>query len=318
MLKEKTPALPTVLDSVKAGLEFTSQHLWLVVIPVLLDGFYWLGPRLSVRPVLETMAGIVVQQAAAAGQPETTIGEFAEAMKLLAGSVNLFSRLNLPLIGVPALMSGLSPQETPLQPVVIELNNIFLVLLITMFLSGSGLILSVLYYGLIAQAVRGEAVRISWLWQELPLLLVKMLGFIVLVVIIAALLFLPFFCLSFITVLFSPDLTMLLWFIGAMPAMTLVLYGFFGPHAILMQARPVLTALRESLQLVRRHQMAVVGLFLLVYITGNGMTLLWRIADDGSWLTFVSIVGHGFVSTSLAAATFIFYRDRYPTVNSSQ
>lgn len=314
MLQEKTPVLPTVLDTIKAGLEFTTKHLWLVMIPVLLDGFYWLGPRLSVRPVLETMAGFVVQQAAAAGQPETTITEFAEQMKQLAESVNLFSQLNLPLIGIPTLMSGLSPEKTPIQPFSIELDNAFLILLVAGILSGIGLGLSALYYGLIAKTIRGEAVRISWLWHDLPLLLAKLFGFFLLVGLIAVILFTPFFCMSFLTILISPNLTMLLWFIGAMPAMTLVLYGFFGPHAILLHARPVLIALRESINLVRQHQMTAIGLFLLVYIVGNGMTLLWRIADNGSWLTLVSIVGHGFVSTSLAAATFIFYRDRYPTL----
>jgi len=42
---------------------------------------------------------------------------------------------------------------------------------------------------------------------------------------------------------------------------------------------------------------------------------LLLLAEDGGWFTAVSILGHGFVSTSLVVATFNFYRDRYILLN---
>ena len=39
------------------------------------------------------------------------------------------------------------------------------------------------------------------------------------------------------------------------------------------------------------------------------MDLLWRTPDEASWLMLVGIAGHAFVTTSLLAATFIYYRD---------
>ncbi|MBP7997860.1 MAG: hypothetical protein KA314_06070 [Chloroflexi bacterium] len=314
LTKEKTPALPTVLETVKAGLELTSQHLWLIVIPVLLDGFYWLGPRLSIRPLMEAFMGILIQQAAATGQPLSTLDTFRETWDQLTLTVNLFTNISLPLIGVPTLMNGPTPEATPIQPSTMEISNVLIISLLLLLFMAMGLLLSVIYYGLVAQAVNQEPIHLSWFWRTLPKLLVKLTGQILFVGALSLIILFPLFCVSLFTSLFSLNLTMFLWFVGAMPLMALILYGYFGPHGVFLNSRPVLTALRESILLVQMHLFSALGLFLLVYLLGNGLTILWQIADDGSWLTVVSIVGHGFVSTSLAAATFIFYRDRYPTL----
>jgi hypothetical protein len=39
------------------------------------------------------------------------------------------------------------------------------------------------------------------------------------------------------------------------------------------------------------------------------MDLLWLIPPATSWMTVVGICGHAFVSTSLLAASFIYYHD---------
>jgi hypothetical protein len=36
---------------------------------------------------------------------------------------------------------------------------------------------------------------------------------------------------------------------------------------------------------------------------------LWRVPDEKSWLSLVGVAGHAFISTSLLAASFIYYRD---------
>jgi hypothetical protein len=63
-------------------------------------------------------------------------------------------------------------------------------------------------------------------------------------------------------------------------------------------------------RLVRGNALQTISLLLVVMLVGGGTNQLWRLADDGSWLTMVSIAGHAFVSTGLAAAIFVFYRDR--------
>lgn len=308
------PALPSIWDTLKAGFDLTTRHLWLILIPVLLDSFYWLGPRISIRPLLETFLGMMVQQAAATNQPAANIEILSNMGQQWVSSVNLFTTITLPLIGVPALMGGLAPEKTPLQPSVIEVNNLAGVMLIFGLFLGLGLLLSAIYYGLVAQAVRAESARLDWWWRQWPRTFLNLVALIFLVLTMGLMAMLPFFCLSMFAARFSVNLATLIWFVGAMPLITMILYGFFGPHGVLLHSRPILSALRESLGLMRIHLIPALGLFLVIYLLGNGLTILWQTADDGTWLTLVSIIGHGFISTALAAATFIFYRDRYPTL----
>jgi hypothetical protein len=46
-----------------------------------------------------------------------------------------------------------------------------------------------------------------------------------------------------------------------------------------------------------------------VVVLSEGLDVLWRVPKDASWLTLVGLAGHGFISTGLLAATFIYYRD---------
>jgi hypothetical protein len=50
-------------------------------------------------------------------------------------------------------------------------------------------------------------------------------------------------------------------------------------------------------------------LFLIIFVLGEVLNTLWRVPQETSWLTLVGILGHGFVTTSLLAASIIYYRD---------
>jgi hypothetical protein len=49
-------------------------------------------------------------------------------------------------------------------------------------------------------------------------------------------------------------------------------------------------------------------LLFLLFVIGNGTAILWRLADDGSWLTAASIAGHAFIRTGLMISLFVFYK----------
>jgi hypothetical protein len=46
-----------------------------------------------------------------------------------------------------------------------------------------------------------------------------------------------------------------------------------------------------------------------VLLIGIGLNFVWNIPSSESWMTLVGIAGHAFVTTSLLAASFIYYRD---------
>ena len=45
---EELPPPPGVMGSLRDGFYTVSSHVWLILLPLLLDVLLWLGPRLSV------------------------------------------------------------------------------------------------------------------------------------------------------------------------------------------------------------------------------------------------------------------------------
>jgi hypothetical protein len=306
MKKTIAPSLPGLGSTLAAGFEFTSKHLWLILLPMALDAFLWLGPRLGIGDLWQESA------AALGGTP---FGPMVEQMTLIAPQINLFAYLSLPLIGVPVLMGGLAPEATPLPTAVLELGEPAWAPVVMLGLNLAGLALAALYYGAIAQTLRSalavgedeENGGASFIAQFGPML-VRLLGLALVFLFLLALIWLPAFPLALFAAFFSSGLAVAI-LLGVF--VMLALYLSFALHGIVLFRRPVLRAVAESARLVQRHRWATMLLFAIVFGLRALIASLWRIADNGSWITLVSIFGHSFISTAFVVATFLFYRDRF-------
>lgn len=308
--KEKTAPLRSVWATIAAGFDVTAKHFWLILIPVLLDSFLWLGPRLSLRLLLERLLAFLPQEAA------TASGVNMDLLLEIGPQTNLFTSLSVPLLGVPALMAGLVPEKTPLPTTLIELDSTGLVLLLFVLLSVAGLVLTAVYMTLTASVVREKPVR-----QVLGRLFAnwaKLMGLIVTLLIMMVIIYIPVVVVAVLVGLISQVLASLVLLAGPMLFMWMAVFLLFTPHGIFVNGRPLGRAMLESLQLMRYFMVTAVSLLLTIILINYGVDWLLLLADDGSWLTGVSIMAHAFVSTSLLAASFIFYRDRYNVLFGSE
>jgi len=310
--KEQSAVPPGIFATVGQGFDSTAKHLWLILIPVLLDLFFWLGPRLSFGALIERMVSSIQDEAAAAGLSIDLLLE-------LAPRTNLFTTLSIPAIGVPAFVVGMTPENTPIATQGFELTNAWIWVLLLILFSLTGLMLSSVYFGLIALVVRnqeqtegvrpqfalgGFLLRAGWNW--LNMLAVFLFVFAGLVIF-----YIPLILVSSLLSLVSGVLAMVVLFVGPMVGLWIVFYLSFVPHGLILNERPLLRAAVESFQLVQRNLLPGMGLLIVVMGINRVLDWLLLLAEDGSWFTAVSIVGHSFVSTALVVATFIFYRDRY-------
>ncbi|MCB8983286.1 MAG: hypothetical protein H6659_05665 [Ardenticatenaceae bacterium] len=305
--KENSAPLPGVWQTIAAGFDLTSKHLWLAVLPIILDCFLWLGPRLSGRPIIEGLASMIPSDPA--------VGDLSGQLLALAPRTNLFTSLSVPLVGLPALMVGATPEKTPFTPRIVELNSAALWLGLYVIFSLVGVLLTAVYFTLIAREV-GRAggstaltapallSRMGHLWLQFLVLgmLFIILGFII---------YLPLLPISLILFLVSSALGLLALFMGPVLLLWVTIYLFFAPHGMALHGRSLYQAALESVQIVRGQFIPALGLLLAVFIIRNLLASILLLADDGSWLTLASILGYAFVTTSLVTATFIFYRDRY-------
>lgn len=304
--KEKTAPLPSIWATIAAGFDVTAKHFWLILIPVLLDSFLWLGPRLSIRLLVERMVVFWQQESAAVS------GLNVDALLALAPRTNLLTSLSVPIIGVPTLMVGLTPEKTPLPTTLIELDSAGLMVGLFVLFSGLGLMLTAVYMTLTASVVRQMPVR-----QALGRLVtnwLKLMGLVITLLIFAMMVYIPVVIVGVLAALISQGLASIVLLAGPVLILWLVVYLVFAPHGIFVNGRPLGRAMIESLQMMRYFLLSAVTLLLFVILIGRSVDWLLLLADDGSWLTWAGIWGHAFVSTALLAATFIFYRDRYDSL----
>lgn len=317
---EGTTTLPGVFSTVVAGLDTITAHLWLVLIPIAMDVFYWIGPQLRARRLVLELAALLEEVGAMA--------EMGKRLTEIAGHTNLFTVISVPYLGVPGLMAGLiMPENTPIQPRALEVAGSGEWLQWFFGLSLLGLVVATVYQGLIARAVcvqdmeRCPLLRDSFaaaagvsVWRRfllrLPAYVLRVIGLAITIIFILMAVYLPLLLFASILALLSPAVASLVMLMGMMFILWLLFYLSFSLHGILLADRSILRAVLGSVRLVRFHWLQALLLFLLVVVVRNLLSWIWLTVDTGSWLTVASIAGYAFVNSGLIAATFIFFRDR--------
>lgn len=306
--QQQSQVPPGIIATLTAGFEFTAAHIWLVVLPCLLDIFYWLGPRMSIERLADRSLTFMLQE------PATE--EAAAQLLELASQVNLFTTLSVPLIGVPALMGGAIPEKTPLPAQVHQVDGMLFWLLIFVGLTLLGLLLSAIYLNLISLFMKPVEAR-----SEGPLAFTagvfkstfRLIGLGLIFLVLLFFVWLPLLPIAFLVGLLAGGLFVLVMFAGFALVAT---YLSLSVPGIVLNGRPLLRSVWESVKLVHRNIIQTVNLLVVVVLISGGTNLLWHMADDGSWLTLVSIVGHAFISTALVVAIFVFYNERSTMVTS--
>ena len=302
--ENKNSVFPGLPETIVAGFDVTTKHLWLLIIPVILDTFLWLGPRLSLRPLIEQFITYLPTEEAYAA--------FNEMLPILATRTNLFTSLSIPFIGVPVMLAGMTPENTPLTTTVVEMADPGLVLAYWLGLSFVGVLLTAVFLTLIAQTIQAEDQLTNRqlghrTWQVWWRLLAGLMAYLMILLIIYILLVI----IATAAALISPVLSLFVLLIGPFMGAWILISCYYTPHGLALYGRPLIRAIQGSLALMKKSTLPAVGLILVIILTNTFLDpLLQSLADGGSWLTFVSILGHAFINTSLITATFIFYRDK--------
>lgn len=312
---ENTSTLPSVWATVAAGFELTTRHPWILLVPVLLDVFLWLGPRLSFGPLIADMMAQWTAQPAVPFDP-------LPLLEQIAPRTNLFTYLSVALVGVPALLVGLTPEQTPLGTSALEIADWGTWIGLLVVMTVSGLFLSAVYHTLIAYAMSREERNGGHLHtqsaESLAELLVwvgrswlRLLGLALLFLVVTMVIVLPVTFLGTLLGLFSQLLAALV--LLALPVMLLwlILLLSYTPEGMYLSSQPFLASLVTSVRLFQKNFLTALLMLLVVLLISRVTSWLLLTADDGSWLTLAGILAHAFVATALSAAMLIFYRDRY-------
>lgn len=299
---------PGIWDTLKAGFELTTRHLWILAVPIMLDCFYWLGPRLGVADLAPQWLALMRSQLeGTAPFPETIYAQ----IQILLEQWNLFTQISLPLLGVPAMMGGMAPAATPIAATFIQLESAGQVVWLLLILAGVGLLLGAVYYTLMSSVVAPTPGLTAG--RRLPRQLLGMFLMALSLIALLIVLYIPFAIMTFLAALIEPGLAAIVGTLFSLFLLWVLLFLSFTLPAMFLQHQWGWRALLASARFMQQHLIQALPLALLVVAVTRFQTALWRMADNGSWLTLISIFGHAFIATALMSALFIFYRDRLPT-----
>ncbi len=231
----------------------------------------------------------------------------SELWDILLSHFNLFSLLRVFPIGIPSLMTGMSPIKTPLgMASTIEVTSSIQAVATWGFFSITGLILGFVYFYAISRSTGNNEKPISLATSINSFIQVCLLT----VACIAAIMIFLFptllmvTLLSLISVSLGQIVLLLVFLIMVWFLMPLV----FSPHGVFVNQQSLGKSITTSIRLVRNF-LPGTGLFILTaLLLYQGLNLLWGMAPDSSWVTVFGIFGHAFISTGLIASSFVYYR----------
>ncbi len=306
---DKLPPPPGILGSLRAGFDIVSSHVWLILLPILLDCYLWLGSRVSAGKVYSSVIADVMKLLQTRSLP-------VEETKLLTDSVESFSRFSwlswfrtFP-VGIPSLEAFAIPAEALLQtPLglqdVVQLESIWTLLGWTSLLILTGWIGGSVYFRWVAVTALGEAeAGIGILRAIIQTIILSVVWTVCLLIVLT-----PIVLIVGLAGLFNAALANGLLFVILLLSYWLVIPFFFMPHGIFARKQNALYSLYSSVRMTR-FTLPTSGLFVFTaFLLTRGLNFLWSVPESDSWMKLVGISGHAFISTTLLAASFVYYRD---------
>jgi len=302
------------MSSLRAGFDTVSSHVWLIILPLLLDLLLWFGPRLSVDQLLGPFFRLVFNQMRITLTSSSDVQRFMAYQAALSEVVerfnllSLFGRLQAFPVGVSSLLAQTMPIKTPFgSQAVVQVTSVPGLLGLAFLFTVVGWVAGGLYFRWVSGIALGNANRITMIslsWAILQTLILSVIWVVGLLLI-----FIPaMFILTFLT-LFSPLLASAVLLIALFFSFWLIVPLFFTPHGIFVRRQNAFYSIFTSLKMAR-FTLPTSGLFVLcVFLLTTGMNYLWSVPTDDSWMLLVGIAGHAFITTALLAASFVYYRD---------
>jgi hypothetical protein len=304
------PAPPNWLKALLAGFDAVSNHMGLLLFPIVLDLLLWFGPQLRLSQLIRAYLDLTLQ---AAGLQTGQVAEFTRAstelLQPFADRFNLVSTLRTFPIGVASLMTGRGPLENPLgQPLITEITSFGAAFLAWLGLFMVGLLLVTAYFWLVSRAVLPKAETGNSLFGQVVSRFSQVTQFSLFSLAVLVAVAIPLSCIL-------PSLASA----GSFGRVGLLIYAviiswllfplIFAPFGIFVHQDNMWASVRRGARLARWTMPNTFLFVLIIMVFSQGLDLLWNIPPDNSWFTLVGIVGHAFIAASLLAAFFIYYRD---------
>lgn len=305
------PAPPSLTKSLMAGFDAITNHIGLILFPVVLDLLLWFGPHVRLSRLVQSFIN-EVSATAGMNTPEMVDATraYQQLWTVMAERFNLLMSIRSYPIGIPSLMVSREPMTFPGgTPSILEAPTFGAAFSLWLLLTLLGLMLGALYFSFVAQASVSSQTdwrRIfgQWPWVATQVLFLA-LFWLALILGVS----IPFSCILVLILSSGIGLNSIVTLLFGGILIWLLLPLVFSPHGIFLKGLGMWASVRAGVHLTRMTLPSTALFILFVVILNEGLDVLWRIPPEASWLAVIGIVGHAFVTTGLLAATFVYYRE---------
>lgn len=305
-----TVRLPSLVETISQGFGIVNKRPWVLLIPLLLDLVYWLGPRLSPQPLagrLLSFARTVDPQSWDAQRQQ-----MAEQINNVQSPVDLSPVALIPNM-LPKFLNLLTPliqlPPPPIAPTTWHIGSAATLLGSIVLINGLSLLATATFLVPLAELICGrEGARWNWAW------LARACGSFASILLVLAgvslLVFLPFTLIAAFVLQLNFVLGQIIFTFGIALIFWLLFTASFSFDAVLISGVGPIRALLTSLLLVRRSFWSALGLFLIGWVILWGMSVVWAPVAATVIGLMIALLGSAYISAGLAAAHLVFYRDR--------
>lgn len=309
---QSLPPPPGVIGALRAGFDVVSSNVILILMPLLLDVLLWLGPRLSVDELLVPAYRVLFERARLGLASAEDAQGFAQMQALFMDNlqrfnlVSLISRLQTFPIGISSLMAKTMPVDSPVgEQLTLQISSVWWLLAYMFVLVVIGWVAGGLYFRWVSGTVLGGfETAIHPLQAVFQTVLLSILWTVALIAIS-----IPIMGLLFALTFISPALASGAVFLMLIFSFWLIVPLYFTPHGIFMRRQNAFSSIHTSLRMAR-FTLPTSGMFVFsVFVLSTGLNYLWRVPSSNSWMLLFGVFGHAFITTTLLAASFVYYRD---------
>lgn len=307
---------PGIIDTIGEGFSLVNRHLWLVLLIIPLDLALWLGPRISISPLVgqaQTWYRQQLEQVSSHVPPAYAIApqQVEQFSTQAQEGLEALKQFNLSYIlawQMPSLLKEVGGPTAGSIALSVESWQVFLALL--GLLAALSLLGACFYRGAIAQFVRGNHFDGAFYLQRLAFNWGRLTLFFLLFAAALLLVGLPLLVMLSLMETMSSAVASFFTALGVAAALWFLFYLFFVQDAIFVGDVGTLRAVHHSFNIVRRNFWPALGLVLLVVLITMGVPLLWKLLVNHKVGLVAAMLGHAYIATGLAAASMVFYRDR--------
>lgn len=309
---DASSTLPGVVDTIGMGYEAVIARPQLILLPVLVDLYFWLGVHITARPLLDQIASWLQNDA---GAPD---GVVSNVEGLSFTNLHELAALWLPTVHLPSLVSMLSAETSyrldSWRPAVVLPWWGIIVAAVPLFMAG--LIIGATYLAGLASATvqkaEGASAGMGRSTIRGSLRLAGWIGVIIAIVLLAT-----WPVLAGAATFSFLDAGVSIWFLIAViiPILWGFVFFFFSIQAMFVDRVGPLPALRSSYLVVRSDTWRSLGLIVAYLVVVSGFPQVWRLMISQPAGLAIAIVGHAIIGTGMIAATMMFYQDRARALN---